>query len=274
MRNYYIFFLLSLLTLGCTDFVIEEPITSASDVKVFSDYQGIDKACLGAYSHLYSTSWYGADFILSAELRGGNAKNPTNSDFRSGRYTNQNSWSFNESATSPLWFPAYKAITSCNNVIDAVDFKVAELNETNDADTVLYNNIKAESLFLRALAHFDLVRTYAQPYSYNPESMGVPVVLKNITYNEPARDSVKHVYEQVINDLLLAELLMEEDYARDNVSDAKVVVSVPAIQALLSRVYLMWGSGKNVPIMPHWLLIMKVMPFGILHNIKSHGDKM
>jgi hypothetical protein len=41
----------------------------------------------------------------------------------------------------------------------------------------MINNLKAESLFLRALSHFDLVRLYAQPYTYDPNGPGVPVVL-------------------------------------------------------------------------------------------------
>ncbi|TLX71820.1 RagB/SusD family nutrient uptake outer membrane protein [Labilibacter sediminis] len=246
MHKYYILLIIPVwMLIGCSDFVIEEPITSQSDVATLSSYEGLDKATLGAYSPLYSPSWYGANFILSSELRAGNAKNPTNSNFRTGRYSNENAWNFDPTVTSPLWYTAYKTITSANSVIDAVDIKMAELIQNDDEDTVRYNNLKAECLFLRALGHFDLVRTYAQPYTYAPESDGVPIVVENISDNQPSRNTVAKVYEQVINDLQLAESIFDKAHKRRDVSDTLAVVSLPAIHAMLSRVYLNMGEWQK-----------------------------
>ena len=82
---------LSLLTLGlssCNGFLTENPVTELDTETVLSTYESLNKATLGAYSALNDGTWYGAGFVLSCELRSGNAKNPTNTDFTSGRYIN------------------------------------------------------------------------------------------------------------------------------------------------------------------------------------------
>ena len=53
------------------------------------------------------SSQLGAGFVLSCELRAGNAKNPTNTDFTSGRYINEYSWIYLDTNTSGLWSYAY-----------------------------------------------------------------------------------------------------------------------------------------------------------------------
>ncbi len=229
---------LSTVLVSCNGFLVQEPVLTQSNELILSDYTGLNNATAGAYSPLQSVNWYGANFILSSELRGGNGKNPTNPDFTSGRYTSEYQWSFTASITSPLWNTAYFVISAANNVINNLDGK-----ETSEVTTADLNNLKAECLFLRALSHFDLVRTYAQPYTYDSLSKGVPVVLIS-TIAQPARNTVAEVYSQVVKDLLEAESIIGANYTRTGVSDPAAVVSKPAIQALLSRVYLYMGKWQ------------------------------
>ena len=122
-----------------------------------------------------------------------------------------------------------------------------EGKEGPDASAQDINNLKAECLFLRALAHYDLVRMYAQPYCYSAGAAhpGVPVVLATDPSAKPARNTVAEVYTQVIADLTEAESIIDPDYARGNVTDSKAVVTLEAIQALLSRVYLYSEQWQN-----------------------------
>lgn len=234
-----IFLFLIILSAGltsCSDFLIQEPVLTQSNELILSDYAGLNNATAGAYAPLQSAYWYGANFILASELRGGNAKNPTNTDFTSGRYTNEYNWNFTSSATSPIWNTTYYVISAANNVLNAL----ADV----EGDQQDKNNLKAEALFLRALSHFDLVRTYAQPYTYDSTSLGVPVILVS-KIDLPARNKVNEVYKQIVTDLLEAEAAISPTYTRSNVTDKKAVVSVYAIQALLSRVYLYMGKWQN-----------------------------
>ena len=184
---------LSLLTLGlssCNGFLTEEPVTELDTETVLSTYESLNKAMLGTYSALNDGTWYGAGFVLSCELRSGNAKNPTNTDFTSGRYINEYSWVYLDSNTSGLWNYAYFLIAQANNIINNVDGK-----ELPDVTTQDLNNIKGEAMFLRALSYFDLLRTYAQPYTYAPQSPGVSITLVVDKDARPSRNIVSDCFD-------------------------------------------------------------------------------
>lgn len=223
---------------SCSDFLEEAPELSQSNEITLSKYAGLNDASSALYAMMQSYSWYGAQFILQSELRAGNAKNPKTLE-GSGRYRQDAQWNYTENNTSSLWSYAYYTISWANNVINNLNGK-----ETSTVTTQDLNNLKAEALFMRALCHFDLVITYAQPYTTQPESLGVPVVL--VTENgQPSRNKVKEVYEQVVADLLEAEGLISNDFTRAGISDPAAMVSKSAIQALLSRVYLYMGEWQK-----------------------------
>lgn len=233
---------LSVLMAGlsaCNGFLTEEPVTSQSNDITLATYDGLAKATLGAYTFLNDGQWYGANFVLSCELRSGNAKNPTNTDFTSGRLINEYNWNYTTNSTSNLWQYAYFAIAGANNVINNLEGK-----ESNDVAAQDLDNLKAEALFIRALGHFDLVRLYAQPYTSAPQSPGVPVMLVS-ELGLPARNTVEEVYDQVVKDLLSAESIIADDYTHEGIADKFASASKPAIQALLSRVYLYMGEWQK-----------------------------
>ena len=205
-----------------------------SNELTLSTYEGLDKAVAGAYSPLASSSWYGAEFVILNELKTSNGKKWIGSSWDSGRCNDMYNLNYNPNNTSSLWGYAYYVISAVNNVMDNLEGKESVKVSAQDL-----NNLKAECLFLRALSHFDLVRTYAQPYCYeaNAAHLGVPVVLHTDASAKPARNTVKEVYDQIIADLLEAETIIDPAYKR-TATDQTAVASLPAIQALLSRVYL------------------------------------
>ena len=235
---------LSLVSCG-KDFLEEAPKMAQSDVLTLSTFDGLDMAVAGAYSPLASSSWYGAEFILSNEMQTMNGKRWVSlKKYDSGRYTDQYSVHYTATNTKGLWGTAYFVIMSANQVINNIDKEGIEASEQTK------NNLKAECLFLRALAHFDLVRTYAMPYNYTSGAthLGVPVVLTVDTQAKPARETVAKTYEQIIADLLEAEKIIDPDYTRAGGSDPYSKVSLTAIQALLSRAYLYtqnWQEAAN-----------------------------
>ena len=229
---------------SCSDFLTEEPKQEQSNELTFATFDGVNKAAAAMYGMFQSDAWYDGEFTLMSELRCGNAKNPTSVP-GSGRYRSDTQWIYSDHSTSPLWSYAYYTIARANNVINNLDDKVGV-----DATQQQVNNVKAEALFIRALCYFDLVITYCQPYNYNAtedDKMGVPLVL--VTENgKPARDSKENVYQQIVADLLQAESIMADDYVRSGVTDKAATPTKPAIQALLSRVYLYmnkWQEAAN-----------------------------
>lgn len=226
---------------SCSDFLTEEPKQEQSNELTFATFDGVNKAAAAMYGMFQSDAWYDGEFTLMSELRCGNAKNPTSVP-GSGRYRSDTQWIYSDHSTSPLWSYAYYTIARANNVINNLDDKVGV-----DATQQQVNNVKAEALFIRALCYFDLVITYCQPYNYNAtedDKMGVPLVL--VTENgKPARDSKENVYNQIVADLLQAESIMSDDYVRSGVTDKAATPTKPAIQALLSRVYLYMNKWQE-----------------------------
>ncbi len=228
-----------LLLTGCQDFLTEEPIMQQSSELSLSDYDGIKNATFGAYAPLASVNWYGASFVLDAEMRSGNGYRDVNKN--SGRYTIPYDLNYTTTSTPALWGTAYFVVSSVNNVLDNLAGKAGSNGVTQqDVD-----NLQGELLFLRALAHFDLVRTYAKQYTIDKTAPGVPYVFKTDAAAKPSRDNVETVYNNIVKDLTDAEKLIAADYTREGVADPKSVVSKVAIQALLSRVYLYMGKWQD-----------------------------
>ena len=238
------------LTVSCKDFLKEEPFLTQSNALALSDYNGLNKAVAGAYGPLADGAWYGADYVLTSEMRADNATIPTNTDFQSGRYQLPFYMNYNADATVGLWGYGYYLISAVNNVLEEIETQgIEHFVNSSVAEQDIYN-LQAECLFLRALAHFDMARIYA----YSPAKAAavnfqdcIPIILKTdkTAQEQPARNTVSEVYGQIIEDLLQAETLIDPAYVRKNVTDAKATVTLPAIQALLSRVYLYKQDWQN-----------------------------
>lgn len=233
MKKYIAIFAVAALALtSCKDFLEEAPIMTQSTEMTLSDFNGLNKAVGGAYTPLADGTWYGAFLVLDSEMRAGNAMIPLDNNFTSGRMTTPYYMNYDPSSTSGLWSYAYYTISAVNNVLNVIDGD-AEL----DADEADINNVKAEALALRALAHFDLLRVYCRTNGTNP-SLGVPVITTpQLPSDMPARNTVEETYAQIISDLTSAESLMSANYERDG-SDGKAYFTKNAIKALLARVYL------------------------------------
>ncbi|HDR88689.1 MAG TPA: RagB/SusD family nutrient uptake outer membrane protein [Bacteroidetes bacterium] len=220
--------LLAGILISCSkDFLEEFPRLDQSDELTLSSYRGLESATAGTYTQLCATNWYGAGFVLTADLKGGNAKI---GPISSGRYTDEYFWINSPSATSLLWTTAYQTIARANNVINVIDGGFSEAGVSEESILEL----KGENLFLRALAYFDMLRMYAQPYASGRDNPGVPLVL--VTENQyPARNTVGEVYDQIVTDLQDAVPILDETNPKGN--DGAWATSWSA-KALLAKVYL------------------------------------
>ena len=217
-----------------------EPKQDLNDALATSTYNYLDLATAANYGSLTSGSWYNGSFALAFDVMCGNGMI---GPYDSGRMISENTWNFTPNSTMGYWATAYNCILNCNRVLSAIEANEFDHGTATQQDI---NNIKAENLFLRALAYFDLVRLYAQPYSYikannitGVEALGVPIVLVDDLSLRPSRSTVAEVYETlIIPNLQEAESLMSDSYVRANAIDRAATVTKPIIQALMSRVYL------------------------------------
>ena len=241
MKKIYYFIAIATLlgASGCgKDFLTEEPILSQSTELTMSSYTGLNKATAGAYYYISTTGWYGADWILDAEMRSGNGVKSSYKN--SNRCVQPYTWNYTADNTSAMWAYCYYTAAMCNNVIDNLEGK-----ETSEVTAQDLNNLKAECLFLRAFAHFETVTLFGQPYTSQPESLGIPYVYHTDPAGKPARETVKTVYQDAVADLLEAEKIIDPAYVRSGVADPLATANIYTIQALLSRIYLYMGEWQN-----------------------------
>jgi hypothetical protein len=158
---------LMLSATSCEDFLYQQPRLSQTTELTLSTYEGLQAATLGVYSPLYSSWWYGQNFVVTADLKGGNAKiSPLNS----GRFRTDYLWNNTPDVTHALWTRAYQAIARANNVINVLEDGFEEVGvDQSDLDQLL-----GECKFIRGLAYFDLARMFCQPYSAGATQLGLP----------------------------------------------------------------------------------------------------
>src|SRR5690349_5551826 len=156
--------------LGSCDRQLEiNPKDSESSISALSTMKGIDAAVVGMYGGMRSSTYYGRYIFIYGDL---SSADVYLAKANSNRFipTFQRSFAAVDGDALGIWSSAYNTILRANNIINSVD-KV----DGTQADKDL---AKGQALFIRALAHFDLVRIFAKPYNQGGGTQeGVPVVL-------------------------------------------------------------------------------------------------
>lgn len=187
---------------SCEGFLDVEPsnqgdaatsILTAADAKV---------AISGIMRKMASSDYYGRNFIMYGDAKGGDLT------IRSqGRGLDQ-LYTFNHSASSNsysgFWSQIYHCILQVNNLLVNID----KIEQAGGGSATL-SDYKGQALTLRALMYFDLVRLYGKPYNMDKNSYGVPLVLTPLdAAAQPTRSTVDQVYTQILKDLTDAEPLL------------------------------------------------------------------
>ena len=191
-------------------------ITSESDAQVMIN---------GLMRKMTSSSYYGQNFMLFGDARGG--------DFTiyTAGYTGSNMYYFAHTQTSNtysgLWSQGYNCLLQANNLIKNLEAMKAEGTTSSTLD-----NILGQAYTARALIHFDLVRLYGQPYKMNKSAAGIAVVTEPVDAGaQLKRGTVEEAYTQIVADLNTAAPLLAKK---------KVLgyINYYANQAILGKVYM------------------------------------
>ncbi len=197
----------------------------------------------GLYERAQELEYYGRDFNVVNDVTGGDVKITA---ANSNRFVVEFQYIFGplSASQSKTWLNAYRVANQASVMID-------KLPET--ATTRPY---KGEAHFMRALAHFDLVRRYTRPYSQmldkaTSANTGIPLAMKavdNPATHKPSRATLKETYDAIISDLKAAKEMAPEAGAK---SEAVFRGSKDAASALLTRAYLYMGDTTK-PADPNW----------------------
>ena len=121
----------------------------------------------------------------------------------------------------------YRNIMAMNVILEKIDEAEGDMAEKEI--------VKAQTLGVRAYHYFILVNMYGEPYNYNKEAPGVVLKLES-SYADAgmSRASVAEVYEQIVEDLETASMLLNKHPK----SQGDFLLNSTAVDVLLSRAYL------------------------------------
>ncbi len=195
--KYIIPALSTLLLVSCKKFLEVQPVDSVSDGQTIVDKTSAETATRGLYRALSADGYYGVTFQSIGYLSGDNVQ-WTGSQSIVQQFISHNVRADNANIAS-AWSAIYATINRANHIIA----KVPNVTDPLLTDA-LKNQLTGEAYFVRALAYFDLVRTWG----------GVQLALTPTNSatdkNGIKRSSTAETYAQVLSDLTAAEPLLPE----------------------------------------------------------------
>ncbi|MFD2512925.1 RagB/SusD family nutrient uptake outer membrane protein [Pontibacter locisalis] len=217
-------------TSACDDALDVQPQDELVSDIALENINDFRLALNGVYSGLTSGSYYGAAMEINLAYLSDNARRSVDNRGQGAELYNY-TFNANTGDAAAMWSAMYRVVDRANIIltrIDAVEGTQAEKDQ-----------IKGEALMARALAYHDLVRLFAKSYDATPDAshLGVPILLES-KISEPARNTVKEVYDQINEDLAAAKALMKDG------AKAPSKFTPTAANALSARVAL---YQKNYP---------------------------
>lgn len=184
---------LSLGFTSCNQFLDVEPTDILVEDLALQSYSDFSNALNGAYSGLVGGSYYGGDFIALADVPSNNLK------FGAGatglyQFLSNLNYTTDTGEFAGFYQQAYLAIYRANVILGKIDVSTLTAAQKNQ--------IRSECLMIRALAHHDLVRVFAQRYDATPDASHLGIAIKtDVSLLPPSRNTVAQVYSQIIADI-------------------------------------------------------------------------
>jgi len=186
--------LISLLFLigiaGCEKILEVDPTYYIDGEQAITNKRGVETALTGCYNALQQTGMYGRYLVSIPDLAADNLDwKGTTQEY--GQFENNNLLADNIIVES-VWNAHY-------NLLNRVNYVLNKLPDIADMNAVEKESTAAQLYFLRALAHYNLVRLFG------PVPIKVlPTLDLGDNLNVP-RDPVQNVYDAILTDLALAE---------------------------------------------------------------------
>ncbi|WP_342330922.1 RagB/SusD family nutrient uptake outer membrane protein [Pedobacter sp. FW305-3-2-15-E-R2A2] len=210
---------LTSLSTSCKKLLDVEPKLIKTSKQAFSNDRSADSVVVGMYFKLASSYAYSQEIPLSTGFSSDELK-PGKESFNL-LYTDmyKNNINPGDAVTNSFWTESYNLIFISNSIIEGV----AASSGMSDAGKL---KCAAEARFIRAFAYFYLVNFFGD----------VPLVTST-DYKKSAefpRESSILVYQQILEDLLMAEASLTDNYP----TEGRVRANKWVAKAMLARVYL------------------------------------
>ncbi|RYY62272.1 MAG: RagB/SusD family nutrient uptake outer membrane protein [Chitinophagaceae bacterium] len=218
------------LMLGsCSKFLERPPEGQLTEEELFKTEDDVVAFTNGIYTLVGDNAFMGGRKQLLSELLGDEYRG----EFFTGDYAEiyRRANSIFGGTRDDFYRKAYDVAGRSNIVLSHLDLASTRKNE-----------IEGTAKFFRAIAHFEVVRMFAQPWGFTNDNShpGVPLRTE-LNLGSVNRSTVKEVYDQVIADLKAADDLLPEAPA-----NAKYYsVTKWAARAYLAKVYFQQNDFTN-----------------------------
>lgn len=216
---------------SCKDFLDVKPTNSGDAATSIQTAQDAQVILTGIMSKMADGSYYGRNFPLYADVKGGDL-----AVFSQGRgYDYLYAYNHAEATNtySGVWSQGYHIIAQINNLIESIE----RLEEGGTSEN--FNNFKGQALTARAVIYFDLVRLYGKSYDDDKSAYGVPNVTTMLEASaQELRATVEENYTQILKDLKEAEPLLAK-------TKTNGFINYYANKAMQARVYLYMQDYPN-----------------------------
>lgn len=263
---------------ACDDLLDFQPANALSDITAFSNPGNIELAVVGVYNAAQS-GFYASDQIRGYPFgaahiqQGDNRGEDVISTQAFYGITYDGAYSPTTANNDYMWQTLYALINQANVVLRG-------LEGTTPSGTLTQAGIdeyKGEMLFLRALAHHELLKHFSRPYSDNPTATTGGVVYRTEAYADgpsanlgaqQGRISVQQCYDLLLADLNQAETFLPETRS----ANLKITRATKAAAvAIKTRVYLHMGRWADVVTEGNKLAAGATVPFAPITGYGSYS---
>ena len=208
-------------TISCKKFLVRPPDGQLTEEEALVTEADMVAYSNGIYTLLGDGDFFGGRHQVLNELLGDEYKGDRFTGDYSEIFRRQNS--FFGGTRDNYYRRGYRVIINSNILLRNIS-----------KATIAKNKIEGEAKFFRGLAHFELVRMFAQPWGFTSDNshLGIPI-RTGYSLESLNRSTVKEVYDFVISDLLAADSLLPDAPAGAKYYNA----TKWAAKAYLAKVY-------------------------------------
>ncbi len=214
-------FAVAVFSTSCEKYLERPPEGQLTKEEAIKDEQTLSNFTNGIYTQVADAAFMGGRYAVLNELLADHYKGDKFTGDYAEIYRRQNS--FFGGTRDAFYNKGYEIINRSNIVLENLGFAVAQKSA-----------IEGQARFFRGMAHFELVRMFAQPYGYSSDNThpGIPLRI-SVTVTSVNRATVNEVYAAIIADLKEAESLLPAEPAGGKYYSA----TSWAAKAYLAKVY-------------------------------------
>lgn len=210
---------------------LEQNKEGSEAVETSADVEGILR---GAYNRMTSSEYYGRDYLVTNEVRTPN----TWANGSSGRFTTEAGFAYNPNGEY-IWDNAYAVIANANIIINTPVDSLSDFNDNGDYT----RHMQGQAYAIRALCHFDLLKTYGQEHVEG--NLGIPYVSEFKGEDIiPARESIESNRTMLFEDINTAFELMDEDFF-DSSKEFMSKYTAKAIESRMAIWFELWEEARS-----------------------------